>query len=94
MDKKAKRQAALQRQQALVNAAKTAQREMTPEEKSEFDTLQRQIDTLTAEITAEEQQRQQTPPPATTPPLPPLLHRPHQRRRGPAQPGGGAHPHP
>lgn len=71
MDKKAKRQAALQRQQALVNAAKTAQREMTPEEKSEFDTLQRQIDTLTAEITAEEQQRQQTPPPATTPPASP-----------------------
>lgn len=74
MDKKAKRQAALQRQQALVNAAKTAKREMTPEEQSEFDTLQREIDTLTAEIAAEEQQRQQTPPPApapNTPPAPP-----------------------
>lgn len=79
MDKKAKRQAALQRQQALVNAAKTAKREMTPEEQSEFDTLQREIDTLTAEIAAEEQQRQQTPPPAPAPNTPPA----------PAAPTGG-----
>jgi len=69
MDKKAKRAAALQRQQALVNAAKTAKRDMTPEEQSEFDSLQRDIDRLTKEIN-EDEQRQQQPQP-TTPPAPP-----------------------
>ncbi len=67
MEKKETRQAALQRQQALVNAAKADKREMTPAEKAEFDTLQRDIDTLTAEIAAEDQQRQQTPSPVPAP---------------------------
>lgn len=54
MDKKQKRLAAIQRQQALVKAAKDGNREMTAEEQAEFDSLQREIDTLTTEITAEE----------------------------------------
>lgn len=54
MDKKQKRLAAIQRQQALVKAAKDGNRELTSEEQAEFDNLQREIDTLTNEITAEE----------------------------------------
>ena len=57
MDKKQKRLAAIQRQQALVKAAKDGNREMTAEEQAEFDSLQREIDTLNAEITAEETQQ-------------------------------------
>ena len=66
-EKQKKRLAALQRQQALVDAAKNGKRQLTAEEQAEFDTLQREIDRLNAEIEAEE--RQQTPPPApaTTP---------------------------
>ena len=43
MNKKQQRAAKLQRQQELVNAAKTAGRALTQEEQSEFDTLQREI---------------------------------------------------
>lgn len=72
MDKKQKRQAALQRQQALVNAAKTAKREMTPEEQAEFDSLQRDIDRLATEIEEEERQIENPTPkdPSVTPPAP------------------------
>ena len=66
MSKKQQRAAALKRQQELVNAAKNAQREMTAEEQAEFQTLQRQIETLTQEIDAEE--RQQTQPQPAAPP--------------------------
>jgi len=55
MDKKKKRLAAIQRQQALVEAAKSAKRDMTAEEQAEFDSLQREIDRLTVEIAEDEQ---------------------------------------
>lgn len=64
MSKQQKRTAAIQRQQALVNAARTANRSLSDAEQAEFDTLQREIDTLTAEIEAET--RQQTAAPAAT----------------------------
>lgn len=54
MGRKAIRAAKLLRQQELVDAAKTANREMTAEEQSEFDRLQGEIDDLTREIEAEE----------------------------------------
>lgn len=60
MGKKDERTKALQRQQALVDAAKAANRSLSDSEQAEFDTLQREIDRLNAEIEAEE--RQQTPP--------------------------------
>ncbi len=53
-EKQKKRLAALQRQQALVDAAGEGERELTDEERAEFDTLQRDIDRLSAEIEAEE----------------------------------------
>lgn len=43
-------------QQAIVNGAKAAGREMTAEEQAQFDALQRDIDNLTREIEAEEAQ--------------------------------------
>lgn len=52
MDPKKKRQEKMLRQQAIVNAAKTAKRELTAEEQTEFDDLQRDIDTLTIQIQA------------------------------------------
>lgn len=55
MDKKQKRLAAIQRQQALVQSAKTAKRDMTAEEQAEFESLQREIDRLTKEIAEDEQ---------------------------------------
>lgn len=61
MSKKEKRLAAIQRQQALVKAAKDGSREMTAEEKAEFESLQREIDNLTAEINAEENQQRGIP---------------------------------
>ena len=66
MNKQQQRAAKIARQQQLVNAAKAANRSLTAEEQSEFDTLQREIDTLAAEIAADEaqQQRQAT---GTTP---------------------------
>lgn len=54
MGRKAIRAAKLLRQQELVNAAKTASRDMTAEEQAEFDSLQREIDDLSREIEAEE----------------------------------------
>ena len=54
MDKKAIRQLKLSRQQEILNVAKQAKRDLTEEERSEFDTLQRSIEQLTREIQAEE----------------------------------------
>lgn len=77
-EKQKKRLAAIQRQQALVDAAKNGKREMTAEEEAEYQNLQREIDRLNAEIAAEDEQQQRslgggTPqPPATpTPPVTP-----------------------
>lgn len=53
MNKKALRQTKLLRQQDIVNAAKEANRDLTAQEQAEFDTLQRDIDSLTAEIATE-----------------------------------------
>jgi hypothetical protein len=54
MGKKEKLQAKLARQQEVINGAKTAQRDLNPEEQAEFDALQREIDTLKTEIADEE----------------------------------------
>ena len=64
MGKKQKRQQKMLRQQAILNLAKTEGRDLTAEEQAEFDGLQRDIETLTAEIEAEERQAagQSTPP--------------------------------
>lgn len=67
MNKKQKRTAAIQRQQALVNAARTANRSMSDEEQNEFDTLQREIDSLTSEIEAESRQQPAAPTGTATP---------------------------
>ena len=48
--KRKKRAAKIQRQLELVNAAKAANRDLTPEEQAEVDTLQREIDALTLDI--------------------------------------------
>ena len=48
--KRKKRAAKIQRQLELINAAKAANRDLTPEEQSEVDTLQREIDALTLDI--------------------------------------------
>ncbi len=68
MNRKEKRQQMVQRQQELLNAAKAAHRELSAEEQAEFDSLQRQIETLNAEIEQEERQQaagQAGNPPAT-----------------------------
>lgn len=65
MNKQQKRAAAIQRQQALVNAARTANRSLSDAEQAEFDALQREIDTLTAEIEAETRQQQTAVPAAS-----------------------------
>ncbi|MGE5631716.1 MAG: hypothetical protein ACM3TR_11540 [Caulobacteraceae bacterium] len=54
MPKKEQLNKKILRQQEIVNGAKTAGRELTAEEKTEFDTLQREIDTLKTEIAEEE----------------------------------------
>ncbi len=54
MKKRAIRQQKAQRQQEILNMAKAAKRELSVEEQQEFDTLQREIDQLTAEIDEEE----------------------------------------
>lgn len=46
------------RQQEIVNGAKTANRDLSSEEKAEFESLQREIDTLKAEIAEEERAAQ------------------------------------
>ena len=55
MDKKQIRAAKIKRQQELLDAAKKAgNRSLTDTEQAEFDSLQREIDTLTEEIRAAE----------------------------------------
>ena len=51
--KKKKRAAKIKRQMELINAAKTASRDLTPEEQAEVEALQREIDALTLEIDSE-----------------------------------------
>lgn len=70
MNKKQKRQQKMLRQQEIVNAAKTAGRDLTAEEQTEFDSLQREIETLNSEIEAEERAAGQTGTPAPTPATP------------------------
>ena len=74
-EKQKKRLAAIQRQQALVDAAKNGKREMTPEEEAEYQTLQREVERLNTEIAAEEEAQRSlgggTPPAPTTPPATP-----------------------
>ena len=96
-EKQKKRLAAIQRQQALVDAAKNGKREMTPEEEAEYQTLQREVERLNTEIAAEEEAQRSlgggTPPAPTTPPgYPSRSHRRTGRR--PAADRGGAYPHP
>lgn len=64
MSKKQKLLAAIQRQQALVNAARSANRSLSDDEQAEFDTLQREIDTLRPEVEADERQQQPAAPAA------------------------------
>lgn len=54
MDKKEQLKMKQARQQEIINSAKTAQRDLSLEEKAEFDSLQREIDTLKTEIADEE----------------------------------------
>ncbi len=54
MNKKQILEKKLARQQEILGAAKTVQRDLTAEEQTEFDALQREIDTLKAEIAEEE----------------------------------------
>lgn len=73
MTKHEQRQAAIQRQQALVSAAKSANRSLTDAEQAEFDTLQRTIDSLATQIENEERQQPAAaaaPAPATAPAAP------------------------
>lgn len=56
MNKRQQRAAKIAAQQALVNGAKTAGRDLTPEEQAQFDTLQREIGALDVEIANEERQ--------------------------------------
>lgn len=72
MNKHQQRQQKIQRQQALVNGARSANRSLNESEQAEFDTLQREIDQLTAEIAAEERQGAPATPaaPATGDPAP------------------------
>ena len=65
MSKKQKLLAAVQRQQALVNAARSANRSLSADEQAEFDTLQREIDTLRPAVEAEARQQQSAAPAAT-----------------------------
>ena len=67
MNKKQQRQQKMLRQQEIVNAAKIAGRDLTAEEQAEFDSLQREIETLNGEIEAEEQ-AQRSANPANVPP--------------------------
>lgn len=56
MNKKQKRQLKALRQQALLDAARAAHRELSAEEQAEFDSLQTEIEQLNAEIEEEERQ--------------------------------------
>lgn len=57
MNPREKRNQAIARQQAIVSAAKSENRDLTEEERREFDSLQLTIDTCTREIEAEENSR-------------------------------------
>lgn len=57
MGKKAQRDQKILRQQAILNAAKEAHRELSAEEQREFESLQREIDALAEEIRQEEEQQ-------------------------------------
>ena len=61
MNRKQLMQQKIFRQQQIINNAKAAHREMTAEEKSEFDALQREIEALASEIEAEERQAGENP---------------------------------
>ena len=54
MDKKEQRKQKALRQKALLDAAKAANRDLTPEERAEFDALQRDIEALDKDIENEE----------------------------------------
>lgn len=54
MNKKEQLKKKLQRQEEIHNGAKTAKRDLTAEEQAEFDSLQRDIDTLKTEIAEDE----------------------------------------
>lgn len=56
--KKKLRQQKIDRQQAIIDGAKAEHRDLSAEEKAEFDDLQREIDTLTSEIKMEERQEE------------------------------------
>ena len=68
MNKKQQRQQKMLRQQEIVNAAKDAGRDLTAEEQTEFDSLQREIERLDGEIAAEEQQQRGMTPQPNDPP--------------------------
>ncbi|MDO4285181.1 MAG: hypothetical protein Q4C60_07565 [Eubacteriales bacterium] len=59
MNKRELLRSLLAKQQAIVNAAKTGQRDMTPEEEGQFRALQGQIDALRPEAEAEERAEQE-----------------------------------
>ena len=78
MDKKQIRAAKIKRQQELLDAAKKAgNRSLTDTEQAEFDSLQREIDTLTEEIRAAEN------PQTTADPADPAPAQNHTRERKP-----------
>ena len=70
--KKKKLRDALQRQQALVNAARSANRSLSDSEQAEFDALQTEIENLRSEIEAEERQQAGAAVPAPTAPAAPV----------------------
>ena len=83
MNKKQQRQQKMLRQQEIVNAAKEAGRDLTAEEQTEFDSLQREIERLNGEIEAEEQQQRGMNPPANAPPQNPQTPREQSRKKEP-----------
>ena len=68
------------RQQEIVNAAKEAGRDLTAEEQTEFDSLQREIERLNGEIEAEEQQQRGMTPQPNAPPQNPANPEAHYRK--------------
>lgn len=61
MDKKKKRNEKIARQMAIINQAKTEQRDLTAEEQAELDNLQREIEELDVQIRAEEEPKEPVP---------------------------------
>ena len=80
MNKKQQRQQKMLRQQEIVNAAKEAGRDLTAEEQTEFDSLQREIERLNGEIEAEEQQQRGMNPQPNAPPQNPANPEAHYRK--------------